>query len=260
MRRLLERGNNPNKANDSGETPLHFAAFFGNAEATRLLLEKGADTEVYSTANSYTNAYYPGSTPLHYALWFDRDDVVDLLVGHGANLNAADRDVGRAPLAIAAQRNNAEAVALLISEGASVDKARAIYNGAIGGGADALRAIFTLAPSTDPNETGSFGEPAICAAVRNSFQDVVTVLIEFGADIEAIDRDDSGYPGFRPLHIAALVGNGAIVDQLLAAGASRDQVVEDISDWQSSKRFVGLTPIEVAVLNGHSEVAKRFRE
>lgn len=43
LQALLQRGANPNVADADGNTPLHFAASFNDAQAIRLLLDYGAD-------------------------------------------------------------------------------------------------------------------------------------------------------------------------------------------------------------------------
>jgi ankyrin repeat protein len=56
---LLDLGFSPRARNDSGEQPLHTAAYYGNADAVRLLLEAGADVDAHDARFD--------STPLAYA-------------------------------------------------------------------------------------------------------------------------------------------------------------------------------------------------
>jgi len=73
---LLERGGDPQLANDMGQIPLAGAAFKGDAEMTRLLIEYGADV----------NAQMPdGKTALMFAAMFNRTEIIDLLLAQGAD-------------------------------------------------------------------------------------------------------------------------------------------------------------------------------
>jgi ankyrin repeat protein len=85
-----------------GWTPLHLAAFFGQIDAARLLLEAGADVNAVSQ-NSLAN------TPLHAATAGKHSEVALLLVASGANARAIDAG-GYTPVQIATQNNLTEVV------------------------------------------------------------------------------------------------------------------------------------------------------
>ena len=84
-----------------GWTPLHLAAFFGNLDATRVLLDAGADVHAVSR-NGLTN------TPLHAATAGKHQEVALLLLESGAKSDAVDAG-GYTPLQIATQ-NELQAV------------------------------------------------------------------------------------------------------------------------------------------------------
>jgi len=96
-----------------GFTPLHLAAFFGNAETARYLITQGAAVDARST-NGLANM------PLHAALAGSRDEVARVLVEAGAGLNTADAS-GNVPLHLAAANGNAELVSLLLARGAQLN-------------------------------------------------------------------------------------------------------------------------------------------
>jgi ankyrin repeat protein len=91
-----------------GWTPLHLSAFFGHAEAARLLLESGASINAVSTNNLR-------NTPLHAAVAARRTEVAILLLEHGADPYAIDgggytaeaiaRENGMEPVIEAIRRN-----------------------------------------------------------------------------------------------------------------------------------------------------------
>jgi ankyrin repeat protein len=94
-----------------GFTALHYAAFFGEEDAARILLERGAEVGPVSRgANLHV-------TPLHSAAAGKHPGIVKLLLEHGANPNAA-QDGGFTPLHSAAQNDDRESVEALLEAGA----------------------------------------------------------------------------------------------------------------------------------------------
>jgi ankyrin repeat protein len=85
-----------------GWTPLHLAAFFGNLDAARLLLDAGADVHAVSR-NSLAN------TPLHAATAGKHGEVALLLIERGADGQAVDSG-GYTPLQIATQNHLSDVV------------------------------------------------------------------------------------------------------------------------------------------------------
>jgi len=88
---------------DTGRTPLHYAATHCQTGVVRLLLDDGARPNVKATG---------GTTPLHLAAQAGCAEVVSLLLAKGAKANARD-DQGRTPLARAEQWHQTNIVALL---------------------------------------------------------------------------------------------------------------------------------------------------
>ena len=72
---LLDRGAEVNGKDNSGWTPLHYAAWDGHADVAALLLDRGAEVNVKTI---------DGWTPLHYAADYGHADVVALLLERGA--------------------------------------------------------------------------------------------------------------------------------------------------------------------------------
>jgi ankyrin repeat protein len=93
-----------------GFTALHFAAFFGKAEAARTLIEAGAAINVYSTNELRVQ-------PLHSAAAGRHHEVCRVLIAAGADVNGTQRHEFT-PLHAAAQLGDAELVELFLSAGA----------------------------------------------------------------------------------------------------------------------------------------------
>ena len=99
-----------NAVASDGFSPLGLAAFFGQPDAARLLLERGADPNTPS-ANAMRVA------PLHSAVAAQRLDIAEALLARGAEVNATQAD-DFTPLHGAAQNGQTEMIALLLAHGA----------------------------------------------------------------------------------------------------------------------------------------------
>ena len=99
----------------SWTNPLHAAAFSGNLEVIRILIEYDpADINARSLS---------GSTPLHWASgshYLKDSSVLQLLLEHGTDINAQTH-AGRTPLHLASFNGALEVVRLLLEHGADVE-------------------------------------------------------------------------------------------------------------------------------------------
>ena len=109
---LFGQGLPANLRNDKGDSLLMLAAYNGQAEAARVILENGGDPEL---ANDR------GQTPLAGAAFKGDTDIVRLLIAHGAAVDGVG-DGTRTALMTAAMFNRTAIVALLLSHGADPDK------------------------------------------------------------------------------------------------------------------------------------------
>ncbi|WP_313026567.1 ankyrin repeat domain-containing protein [Pseudomonas lopnurensis] len=88
---LLAQGMPANLRNHAGDSLLMLASYHGHLQATRTLLEYGADIE---------GRCEDGKTALMMAAMFNRTEIVEYLVAHGADPRATDAS-GATPLAAA---------------------------------------------------------------------------------------------------------------------------------------------------------------
>jgi ankyrin repeat protein len=94
-----------------GFTALHLAAFFGQDDAAKILVERGAGVNLVArNANIHV-------APLHSAAAGSHPGIVKLLLEHGADPNAA-QDGGFTPLHSAAQNDDRESAEALLEAGA----------------------------------------------------------------------------------------------------------------------------------------------
>jgi len=98
-----------NSRSSDGFTALHFACFFGQPDAARLLIEKGASVDAVSNN--------PMLMPLHSAASARNLEAARLLLEHGAPINARQQ-WGWAPIHAAAQNGDRAMVELMLKHGA----------------------------------------------------------------------------------------------------------------------------------------------
>ena len=104
-----------------------------------------------------------------------------------------------------------------------------------------------LQQGVDVNGVSQSGRTALHAAAANGSEAVARILLAVGSDIDAQSAD-----GFTPAHIAASMGHSAVILALAEYGANMHIT--------SKSSFFGLlggyTPQSLALLNGHSDLAK----
>jgi len=109
---MLRRGDNPNFTDDSGRTPLDYAAGFGNTAMLKALLDNRARVD-------YRDKF--GRTALHWAAELGQVESIRLLLAAKSPVDATAKQ-GITPLMLAASANKAEAVKLLLTAGADPGK------------------------------------------------------------------------------------------------------------------------------------------
>jgi len=97
VRVILEAGGDPELANDRGQTPLAGAAFKGEIEIARMLLDHGAQVDGTGEGSR---------TALMTAAMFDRTEIIELLLARGADPDR--RDAGGQTAAEMAQAMGAQ--------------------------------------------------------------------------------------------------------------------------------------------------------
>ena len=113
IQRLLANGLDPNTSDAFNNTPLSIAAHFGQTEAAKLLLNRGADIDGGGTNGAMT--------PLQCAIYSGHGETAAYLLQNGADPNFADQ-YGRMALAVAANNGDAALARLLLEAGANVEQ------------------------------------------------------------------------------------------------------------------------------------------
>ncbi|GAA3410513.1 ankyrin repeat domain-containing protein [Paenibacillus hodogayensis] len=224
---LLERGALPDAAVEAGGTPLFIAISKGYDRLVRLLYAHG------------------GSIGLDSACWLGRIDLAGEMIRADRTLVNGGGDYG--PLCLAAGAGHADIVRLLIRSGADL-QAPWYANNYMGYAADSGTEMvrLLLQAGADPNHANWQGVTYLHTAAYRGQTAVAALLLEFGADPDAIDQEH----GTTPLGWAAKAGQTDMVRWLLEQGA----------DPRLPAGEPRLTPSAWAERRGHADLAVMLRK
>ncbi|XP_035887637.1 ankyrin-2 isoform X30 [Phyllostomus discolor] len=232
-----------NRTTESGFTPLHIAAHYGNVNVATLLLNRGAAVD-FTARNGITPLHVAskrgntnmvkllldrggqidaktrdGLTPLHCAARSGHDQVVELLLERGAPLLARTKN-GLSPLHMAAQGDHVDCVKHLLQHKAPVDDVTLDYLTALHVAAHCGHYRVTkllLDKRANPNARALNGFTPLHIACKKNRIKVMELLVKYGASIQAVTES-----GLTPIHVAAFMGHLNIVLLLLQNGACPD--------------------------------------
>ena len=257
--------------------PLTWAAMMGQTEAAELLLQHGADINGRNRDDN---------TALHLAVFLGRAGTAELLLKSGADVNAKNDDGATPvdllqvpwemtklltrPMGIELKQARVEAGKAKIRElfgvgGTSNDAdtapAQSLSEAAFTGDIAAVKQ--GLAGGADPNaKDPQSGNTLLAVAALMGHTEIVTLLLEHGADVNARNRDDG-----TALHAAAFLGRTETVKLLLEKGADTTlrnnmggtAIAGAKLDWGFAKSIIAMLQIEVdeaKVKAGRVEVAE----
>ncbi|CAI9725800.1 serine/threonine-protein phosphatase 6 regulatory ankyrin repeat subunit A-like [Octopus vulgaris] len=230
-----------------GDTALHIACRKKNIEILRLLVESGTPVNIQNSNLQ---------TVLHLGAHDGDEVVLKCLQQLRADPNLGDK-LDKTPLHIAAERDNTEAMDILIEKFKASIVLRAkngntLMHFAANAGHQNTVLFFLKkgVPLNMPNKSGAValhvaamnghvsvdGYTALHLAVKHSHPEVVQVLLGFGARVDG----KAGKNGETVFHLAARSGHLELVKTLLE---------EDCSPTQQSK--TGDTPLHLAVRYCH---------
>ncbi len=265
VRALLQGGADVNTALGDGMTALHYAALKNDAELARMLLVAGANVKSTTRLGGYT--------PLLLAARTGNAAVMDPLIVAGADPNGVTVN-GTTALMLASAAGKGDAVKLLLDKGANVNAKESARNetalmfAAANGRADVMRLLtakgadlklttkvidMTIFAKEEQEKFAQFRQQQAAAAAKNGQPPPPQRGGRGrGEGTAGIDRQYAfpeliGYQGgLAAIHMAARQGSLDSVQTLIDAGGDVNQ------------RSAGdhITPIIIATLNGHFDLAK----
>ncbi|XP_056626697.1 ankyrin-3 isoform X6 [Triplophysa dalaica] len=230
---LLNRGAAVDFKARNDITPLHVASKRGNANMVRLLLERGAHIDARTK---------DGLTPLHCGARSGHEQVVEMLLDRGAPILSKTKN-GLSPLHMATQGDHLNCVQLLLHHEVPVDDVTNDYLTALHVAAHCGHykvAKVLVDKSANPNAKALNGFTPLHIACKKNRIKVMELLLKHGASIQAVTES-----GLTPIHVAAFMGHENIVTQLTNHGAS-----------PNSMNVRGETALHMAARAGQTNVVK----
>ncbi|GFR24301.1 ankyrin repeat family protein [Trichonephila clavata] len=251
---LIDKGADVNKAGEDGKTPLCLAAVYGYINIVNTLINKGADVnlanlDIWAILLLALKKNYPNVvkalickvpdvdravpdfrkttggrwTLLLWAAENGHKDVVDALIDKGADVDKVSELGWWSPLHLAADRGHVDIVEALINKGADVNKiSQGRYTplslAAQYGHINVARILI----NNGANVNGGYSTHLpIYSAIHRGRKEVIELLLEKGADINATKGGD----GATPLLSATYAGRKEVVELLLKKGADVNKAV-----------------------------------
>ncbi|XP_049320945.1 ankyrin-3 isoform X28 [Astyanax mexicanus] len=255
-----------NRTTESGFTPLHIAAHYGNINVATLLLNRGAAVD-FKARNDITPLHVAskrgnsnmvklllergaridaktkdGLTPLHCGARSGHEQVVEMLLDRGAPILSKTKN-GLSPLHMATQGDHLNCVQLLLHHEVPVDDVTNDYLTALHVAAHCGHykvAKVIVDKKANPNAKALNGFTPLHIACKKNRIKVMELLLKHGASIQAVTES-----GLTPIHVAAFMGHENIVTQLMNHGAS-----------PNTTNVRGETALHMAARAGQTEVVK----
>ncbi|MCP4134951.1 MAG: ankyrin repeat domain-containing protein [bacterium] len=235
LKLLIQNGADVNRFGDMNKTPLMAACKKGHFEAARILVENNAHVNAENLYRYTVLMSAAGSGCL---------ELVEFLVNHGAEISGFSK-YGRTVFTEAAQSGNLDCLKYCLDTAAACKLLNEDYLSTLLLESGSLEAARYLVEEMGANieEKDYGGTTALMLAAHRNKLDIVSYLVEHGADITLQEQDQAGELGKTALMFAADRGNLEIVQYLVSLGAD-----------SAPKNKYGESAIALAVANNHTAV------
>ena len=200
-RKFIEQKANLNETDAHGKTPLHIAAWHGNNEIGKLLIENGARIEAKNSIQE---------TPLHVAAWKGNIGFVKLLVENNADIYA-ENNINQTPCELAIDENHIEVVDYFLENGFKINTEMSNYENMLlfSAAKGKLDVLKLLVDKISINYKDKFGRTALHYAAINNQVIIVKYLLSKNVNRRIKDIQDK-----TPLDIAKTNGYVEIIELL----------------------------------------------
>lgn len=171
--KLLRRGANPDAADSKGNPSLIIAVNSGNTDLVKLLIDSGSNVNIKDSE---------GNTALIYSCLSGYYETAELLISAGADINILNSN-NQSAYEFAERNGNEDIIRLLLMSGAFNLNEKLLKACFLGNYEEAARFIDGGA---DVNASDQYDESALMRAVNYGYFDIVNLLVQAGADVNAI--------------------------------------------------------------------------
>nr|XP_035945522.1 E3 ubiquitin-protein ligase MIB2 isoform X2 [Halichoerus grypus] len=238
---LLRRHPEQVDTKNQGRTALQVAAYLGQVELVRLLLQARAGADLPDEE---------GNTALHYAALGNQPEAARLLLSSGCGANALN-STRSAALHVAVQRGFLEVVRVLCERGCDVNLPDAHADTPLhcaisaGAGASGIVEVLTEVPGIDVTATNSQGFTLLHHASLKGHTLAVRRILARARQLVDAKKED----GFTALHLAALNNHREVAQILIREGRCdvnvRNRKLQSPLHLAVRQAHVGLVPLLV---------------
>ncbi|XP_042852528.1 E3 ubiquitin-protein ligase MIB2 isoform X3 [Panthera tigris] len=238
---LLRRHPEQVDAKNQGRTALQVAAYLGQVELVRLLLQARAGADLPDDE---------GNTALHYAALGNQPEAARALLSSGCGANALN-GTRSAALHVAVRRGFLEVVRVLCERGCDVNLPDAHADTPLhcaisaGAGASGIVEVLTEVPGIDVTATNSQGFTLLHHAALKGHTLAVRKILARARQLVDAKKED----GFTALHLAALNNHREVIQILIREGRCdvnvRNRQLQSALHLAVQQAHVGLVPLLV---------------